>query len=125
MAKQNVKVRRTIRRCKDCNEKWSADAAPIVTDELWAKIGMQPNELLCESCLHSRVHIALQRPVLFGDLIKCEFNYGWARPCAEDDEPITFYDPYVARWLLAERRKWKAGQSSAFKTETESKPTKH
>src|SRR5215831_1242009 len=117
MSKQSVRVRRNIRVCLDCGKPWSRDPAPVVTDDVWKKIHCLPGDFICEPCLHDRFDFFLERPIQFRDLVKCPFNFGWARPCAKDDEPITFYDPYVARWLTRENKKF---QTSGGQT-----PTKH
>jgi hypothetical protein len=91
-----------------------------VTDKAWKAIGCKPDDILCEPCMHERFENRLGRPLLFGELVRCPFNFGWARPLAKDHEPITFWDPYVERWLAQEHKKFRANR-----TEESPKPTKH
>jgi len=88
-----------------------------VTDKVWKEIQCLPEDHLCEPCMHDRFDFFLERPILFGDLLKCPFNFGWARPFARDNEPITFFDPYVERWMNNESKKFLASK--------ERKLTKH
>src|SRR5262245_11921030 len=118
MSKQSVKVRRTIHKCVDCGETWSRDPAPMVTDKIWKELQLLENDLICESCMHERFDFFLERPMRFGDLIRCPFNFGWARPTARDDEPVSFYDPYIDRWMREEQKR-------INRTERGSGPTKH
>ena len=103
MAKRKARIQRRICRCADCGETWSRDPAPMVIGEVWKQLACKPGDFLCEECMHQRFERYLSRPLLFGDLVRCPFNFGWARPSAADDEPVSFWCPYMERWM---RQQW-------------------
>jgi hypothetical protein len=93
--------------CDDCGGPWYRDAAPMLIEATWSAIGGKPWTVLCESCLHARMHNRLGRALTFADLLDCNFNVGWERPGVTATDPVTLFDPYIERWNQRQRAKVK------------------
>jgi hypothetical protein len=61
-------------RCDGCNRSWrKVRAGPMLDDSVWHRIARQ-QDILCDSCVRTRIERVLGRPMEFPDMSVCMFN---------------------------------------------------
>jgi len=62
--------------CDRCGGDWAGNARPVFYDNIWAAWGMQPHELLCDTCALNYAGGKYQ----LSQLVDCRWNQPWMTP---------------------------------------------